>query len=312
MPASRPPRVLGVGIACLDYLFVAPWAEHGGYARLEAHLIQGGGLVGSGLVAAARLGAQAEIWTWVGDDDEGRQVARGLRDEGVDVAHAQVIAGARQPVSFVHVEAGRGERTIYHGPRLSIPPHMIAALHDRPLSCDALLVDAVWPNASVIVARRARTAGVPVVGDFYPHTEEADLAREVTALAVPAEAADRSMPGLAREAQLRELAGTCAGFVAITAGSDGCYYLDAGHVRHQPAFRVEVVDTTGAGDVFHGALAYALARGWPVTQSVEFASAAAALSCRALGGRTAAPTFAEALAVLRAEGSSAWSDPVTG
>ena len=308
----RGPRVIGVGIACLDYLFLAPWAEHGGHAQLQAHLIQGGGLIGTGLVAAARLGAQTEIWTWVGDDDEGRQVIAGLRDEGVAAAHAAVIHGVRQPVSFIHVEAGGGERTIYHGHQLDVPPHMIAALHDRPLTCDALLVDGVWPNATVVAARRARSAGIPVVGDLYPYPGLAELAREVTALAVPAGAADRSMPGRSREAQLRHLASTCSGTAAITCGAEGCYYLDEGVVKHQPAFPVEVVDTTGAGDVFHGALAYALGRQWPMAQSIEFASAVGALSCRALGGRTAAPTLAEALAFLEAKGSAVWSDTATG
>jgi sulfofructose kinase len=306
------PRIIGVGIACLDYLFVAPWAEHGGQAQLEAHLIQGGGLIGTGLVAAARLGAQTRIWTWVGDDNEGRQIIAGLANEGVAVAHAEIIDGARQPVSFIHVEAGRGERTIYHGPRLEIPPQMIAALHDRPLSCDALLVDGVWPNASVIAARRARSAGIPVVGDFYPYPGLGELACEITALAVPAGAADRSMPSLSREDQLLRLASMCAGTPAITCGSEGCHYLDKGVVKHQPAFPTEVVDTTGAGDVFHGALAYALGRQWPIAQSIELASAAGALSCRALGGRTAAPTLAEVLALLKAKGSAVWSDTAIG
>ena len=307
MQDSTSPRILGVGIACLDYLFVAPRAERGGQARLKAHLIQGGGLIGTGLVAAARLGGRTEIWTWIGEDSGGRHVLQGLQDEGVSVTHAEVIPGARQPVSFIHVEAGSGERTIYHGPRLDIPEHMIAALHDRSLSCDALLVDAVWPNASLTVARRARAGRIPVVGDFYPHPDLTDLAREVTALAVPAGAADRAMPGAPRETQLRRLAGMSAGFAIITAGSDGCYYSDGESVDHQPAFPVEVVDTTGAGDVFHGALAYALGRRWPMAQSAEFAAAAAALSCRALGGRTAAPSLAEVLSLLESRGSKFWS-----
>jgi sulfofructose kinase len=312
MHGPRTPGIVGVGIACLDYLFLAPWAEVGGHAQLEAHLIQGGGLIGTGLVAAARLGAQTEIWTWVGDDDRGRQIVSGLADEGVDVGHVEVIAGVRQPVSFVHVQAGRGERTIYHGPRLEVPPRMIAALSDRPLSCDVLLVDSVWPDASVIAARRARAAGIPVVGDLYPYPGLAELAREVTALAVPAGAADRSMPDLSREAQLHHLASMCSGTAAITCGSEGCYYLDAGVVKHQPAFPVEVVDTTGAGDVFHGALAYAVGRRWTIAQSIEFASAAGALSCRALGGRTAAPTLNEVLTLLKAKGSAVWRDMLTG
>jgi sulfofructose kinase len=75
---------------------------------------------------------------------------------------------------------------------------------------------------------------------------------------------------------------------------------------HQPAFSVQVVDTTGAGDTFHGAIAYGLARGWEAPRTVEFASAVAALKCRALGGRSGIPSLQETLAFLRSNGSSLW------
>jgi sugar/nucleoside kinase (ribokinase family) len=305
---DRSPRILGVGIACLDYLFVAPRPAPGGQAELRERLIQGGGLIGTALVAAARLGASAVIWTWVGEDVEGEQVAAGLREEGVDTRHVAVIAGARTPVSFIHVEEGSGERTIYHGPRLPLPAASLRKLDHHLLACDVLLVDGVWPEASRRVAARARQQAVPVVGDFCPGPELAELAREVTALIVPSGCADRLAPATSREEQLRLLARGGPRFVAITAGEQGCYYLDEGGAAHQPGFSIPVVDTTGAGDVFHGAFAYALARQWSHSRAVEFASAAAALSCRALGGRTAAPTLEETLRLLREQGSSCWRE----
>jgi len=303
MTNSRRPHIVGVGIACLDYLFISPWAELGATVPLLAHLIQGGGLVGTALVAAARLGASTEIWTWVGDDDEGKQVVAGLRDEGVDVSQVEVVARARTPVSFVHVEAVTGERTIVHGPRLDIPQTQAKDVESRRLSCDALLVDAVWPQASHAVAARARESSIPVVGDFYPHPQLADLAHQVSHLVVPAAATDQFMPEISREQQLRSLAASGPEFIAITGGRLGCNYLDHGAVKHQPAFSVEVVDTTGAGDVFHGAFAYSLAQRWPVAKAMAIASAAAALSCRALGGRTAAPTMEEVKELLKTQGS---------
>ena len=306
MPDAAFPRILGVGIACLDYLFMAPRAEPGGQARLAGHAIQGGGLVGTALSAAARLGAKAEIWTWVGDDAEGQEVLSGLRQEGVDVSRAERVRGARTPVSFIQVEERTGERTIYHGSRLEPPRAGIEALRNRPLGCDALVVDAVYAAASQIAASRARAAGLPVVGDFYPSRETADLAGDVSALIVSASASDRAIPGATRTEQLRSLAKTGADFIAITCGAEGCHYLDD-DFGYQPAFGVEVVDTTGAGDVFHGAFAYALARRWPTVQAVEFASAAAALSCRALGGRAAAPTLEEVAELLREQGSDIWA-----
>jgi len=237
----------------------------------------------------------------------GEQVVEGLRAEGVDVSGVERIAGARTPVSFVHVEEGSGERTIYHGPGLEVSSTRARAAGERPLSCDVLLVDAIWPEASRIAAGRAREAGVPVVGDFCPGEGLRDLAGMVTALIVPRGCAERLGPSASWEERLRGLAGLGPAFAAITAGGEGCYYLDEGEVCQQAAFSVPVVDTTGAGDVFHGAFAYGLARGWASARCVEFASAVAAMNCRALSGRRAIPRLEEALSFLRGRGAGEWS-----
>jgi sugar/nucleoside kinase (ribokinase family) len=94
--------------------------------------------------------------------------------------------------------------------------------------------------------------------------------------------------------------------VGITFGAEGCWYSIGEGPVHQPAFSVPVVDTTGAGDTFHGAIACGLARGWEAPRTVEFASAVAALKCRALGGRSGIPSLRETLAFLRSQGSSLW------
>ena len=303
---SARPRVVGVGIACLDYLFVASRARPGGQGEVRERLIEGGGLVGTALVAAARLGARAEIVTWVGDDAEGELVLGGLREAGVDTRGAEVIAGARTPVSFVHVEEGSGERTIYHGPRLEVGAERMGAAGGRSLSCEVLLVDGVWPAASTAAARRAREAGIPVVGDFCPGEETRELAGLVSHLIVSGGCAEGLAGGGSWEERLGRLAEMGPEFVAITAGAEGCHYVAAGKVAHQPAFAVEVVDTTGAGDVFHGAFGYGLGRGWPAARVVEFASAVAGLSCGALGGRKAIPSLEEAVGLLGEQGAEGW------
>lgn len=293
---ERKPRILGLGLACLDYVFLAGWAERGGQALIRDHVVCGGGLIGTAVVTAARLGAEAAIRCWVGDDDEGRQVVAGLEAEGVDVGGVVVVPGGRTPVSFVHVEEGTGERTIYHRPQ---PMGRMAAvsLAERTLACDVLVVDAIWPEASLIAARRARQQGIPVVGDFCPEGAAAELARCTSHLIISRACADRLAARASWADRLRHLAQFGSQFVAITAGPEGCHYLQGGLVAHQPAFPVAVVDTTGAGDVFHGAFAYALARGWPIPKCVELACAAAALSCRALGGRAGIPSLQEAVSL---------------
>ncbi|MFB3883339.1 MAG: PfkB family carbohydrate kinase [Armatimonadota bacterium] len=286
-PSPDSPTIAGLGIACLDYLFVTEEATPGGYARLVDHSVEGGGLVATALVAAARLGAAAEIVTWVGDDEEGRLVLDGLRKDGVDVSRAEVVTGGRTAISFIQVEAGTGERTIYH--RRGI--ENVTAQPSADLACDVALIDGVWPEASLAFARSARERKVPVVGDFCPTGRLEALASYTTALIVNRQCGEAM--GASWQKRLGRLAALGPEFVAITAGEQGCYYLDGGEVRHQQPFNVEVADTTGAGDVFHGAFAYALARRWGYPTCTEFASAAAALSCRALGGRRGIPALEE-------------------
>lgn len=300
------PRISGLGIATLDYLFVSPRPSPGGQAQISSYAIEGGGLVATALVAAARLGAQTDLRTWIGDDAAGEAVLAGLRAEGVDTTRVEVLSGQPTGVAFIHVEEGTGERTIYFAGSPQPSPAQQMKMADGPLDCEAVVVDAIWPEASTALARRAREKGIPVIGDFSPEGELIPLAGLMTALIVPRAGAERLAPRGSWEERLRILADMGASFVAVTAGAEGCYFLDGGKACHLPAFSSTIVDTTGAGDVFHGAFAYALARRWPSAQGVEFAAAVAVLSCRALGGRKAIPSYSEAADLLRTQGSGRW------
>lgn len=168
----------------------------------------------------ARLGARAEVWAWVGEDEEGELVIEGLRAEGVDTSGVEVISGERTPVSFIQVEEGSGERTIYHRRGVEVKGER-ARLAGRELSCDVLLVDAVWPEASRSAAEMARAAGIPVVGDFCPGEGLRGLAAMVDALIVPRGCAERLAPEGSWEQRLRVLAELGPSFAAITAGEEG-------------------------------------------------------------------------------------------
>lgn len=136
-------RIVGLGVACIDYLFKAPDVRPGGQAALSDYAVEGGGLVATALVAAARLGAHTEVRTWVGDDDEGGIVLSGLNREGVDTNGVTVLPGAQTTVSFVHVTEATGERTIYHrsGPAPTQTQMTTTAM--LAVEYDAVLVDAV-------------------------------------------------------------------------------------------------------------------------------------------------------------------------
>ena len=290
---SDEPRIVGLGIACLDHVFVTSQTRGAGQGELLSHVTEGGGLVATALAAAARLGARAQIITWVGDDEAGSAVLKGLQDEGIDVSLAAVVPGGETAVSFVQVEADTGERTIYHKRGVEAEATQAKEALRLLQQADVALVDGVWPRASLPFSRRMKELGIPVVGDFCPDPARRELAWLADALIVSQECSQRLFPEGSWETRLRGLAAKGPTFVGITAGEEGCYWLSDGEPHHHQAFHVEVVDTTGAGDVFHGAFAYGLAREWGYERCVEFASAAAALSCRVLGGRKGMPTLRE-------------------
>jgi sulfofructose kinase len=304
-------RVAAVGLACLDFLALARQAPVGGTASMRRLLIQGGGLTATAAVAAARLGAQVRLLTQVGDDDIGRRVLDELREERIDLSGSVEVPGAATPCSVVMVDPDSGDRTIYHFRGCGLERETWEPEVSFVASSHALVVDVIWRQAALAAAKAARAAGVPVVADFAPGADVEELAGLVDVFIVPESwaaahgRAPRDREDGAPADALQALHSYGARIAVVTVGREGCWY-SGGESGHCPAFEVDVVDTTGAGDVFHGAFAYALARRWELARCVEFASAVAALKCRALGGRTGIPNLGETLDFLRAHGQVEW------
>lgn len=263
-------------------------------------------------MAAARLGARVEFWTRVGDDFTGHFLLEELRDEGVEVSASVVVPGATSPVSLIQVDAETGERTIQHFPGRGLEAPAEGLPYERIGQAACVLLDDWWGPAARGAAQAARSAGVPVVADLCPNADNADLVSLVSHLVVSRAHFDAQTIASPQDL-LRRLHDLGPEVAAVTVGADGCWYSDGAGVRQAPGFGVEAVDTTGAGDVFHGALGCGLARGWDLDTAMEFASAAAALKCRQLGGRTGIPTLAETLGFLRAQGTAGrWAEPALG
>ena len=166
---------------------------------------------------------------------------------------------------------------------------------DGLAGADAVLVHHRWPAGAAAVLEKARLLGVPSVidADVIPEREAEGLVT-LASHAAFSQGALRDLTGTGDIADgLRAAHGRTQGWVCVTAGAGGCTWLDDGALRHLPAFAVEVVDTLGAGDVFHGALAVALGEGRGEAEAVRFASAAAALKCTRFGGRAGIPDRAE-------------------
>lgn len=287
-------QIACVGHASIDHVFqIQAFPQRA--TKTPAHDFQsvGGGMAANAALAMARLGGQVRFIGAVGDDDAGRLVRQQLAAEGLSLQHLQEIAGARTSASAIIVDS-KGDRQIFNhlGNALSL-----AQVPDDTVfeGCEAVLVDPRWPagaRAALAWARRHRRLAVL----------DADVAPvAVLATLVPlAQWAVFSEPGLAvwapdtpHEVALRRALNQGAEHAVVTLGEHGSLHAFGESLTPLPAFAVPAVDTTGAGDVFHGALTLALARALPVRVAFEYASAAAALKCTRPGGIRGAPRAAE-------------------
>jgi sulfofructose kinase len=305
---SAPIDILGVGSVAIDeLLYVAAYPPPDTKTRVLRRERQCGGLTGTALVTAARSGARCAFAGVVGTDALSDEIARQFQRVGVDTAWMARDDSARVISSVVVVDEQRQTRTIFYdlegtiGVRPAWPP--VEAIR----AARAVCIDHLDVPMTLRAARIARDSNVAVIADFEYVSSPLfpELLGLVDHLILPSDFAaqltGRSDP---REAALglwsagREL-------VAVTCGSSGAWWVQRaapGKPRHQPALPVRVVDTTGCGDVFHGAYAAALVRGLPAEERVRYAAAAAALKATRLGGQAGIPTGAEVEAFLIGQG----------
>jgi sugar/nucleoside kinase (ribokinase family) len=281
--------VLGLGCAAVDdLLYVDAYPPLDAKAEVRDRRRQCGGLTAMALMAAARLGARAAYAGVLGDDAESTFVLQTLNDAGVHVDHVEIRRGARPIHSTIVVDRPSGSRTIFYDLEGVVGVDGPACSPDLIRRARVLLVDQLGMAGMLAAAKVAAQAGIPIVGDFEsdaaaPFGElfalldhpivSAGFARHLTGCDDPAEAVDR-------------LWSPRRAAVVVTCGDRGAWYRGVEHEKaeHQPAYRAQAVDSTGCGDVFHGAYAAALADARPLAERIRFASAAAALKAAAPAG----------------------------
>jgi sulfofructose kinase len=292
-----PPKLICVGNTTLDRVWLIDRLPSGG-GKFPAHdyLELGGGMAANAAVAVARLGGACAYWGRAGDDSAGKVMLAEMAAYGVDVSQFRLIPDARSSVSGIMV-SGDGERMIvnFRGEGLDADPAWLPL--QQIAGCAALHGDVRWPEAAAPCFATARAHRIPTVLDG-----EIASAEVFGALLPLVDHAIFSEPGLrafaggatdsdeARLSALRQARRLGCRVAAVTRGREGVVWIDADGVHRQPAFVVDVVDTTGAGDVFHGAYALAIAEGGTVDAAMRFASAVSALKCTGKGGRAAIPT----------------------
>jgi sugar/nucleoside kinase (ribokinase family) len=291
------PRVdiVGLGMATVDIMTLVPrLPQHDEVFRAQTILLEGGGPVATALVAAGRLGAATAYLGPFAPTTWGDLARTGLEREGVDTAAAPTRASGEQTVSVILVDQATGQRSILYDsgvmPELwpsEVPTDLIA-------SARALHLDGVHLEAACHAAEIARRSGVVVSfdGGAGEPWEGAERLLSLVDLMVVARRFAELHTGQADPLQAGPVLLEAFGprQVVITDGVRGCWYWDGEQSLHQPGFPTDVVDTTGAGDVFHGAYLYAFLQDWPARRCLAFAAATAALKCRALGGRAGIPS----------------------
>lgn len=284
-------KIACVGIAVQDRLYYVDSLPDGG-GKYVAHDYKeiGGGPAATAAVAAARLGASVDFIGRLGDDAAGKTLLADLEQEGVNVSLTRVYYNARSSQSAILVDR-QGERIIINHPS----PELLsdaAWMSDIDFSrYDIVLADVRWHEGAEYALKRAREVGIPTLLD-------ADLTpQDIRSLVALADHAVFSEPGLKKMTGesdaltgLKLAADATPGIAYVTQGSKGCAWINKGRLNHKAGFTVQAIDTTGAGDVFHGALAYALAKKQEISDAVRFANAVAALKCTRPGGREGIPT----------------------
>lgn len=300
-------KIAGLGQCSLDHLFIVdsfPLPDT--KKEVIEWSISGGGPVATALVSLARLGMRCSFHGIIGDDEAGRKIADSLRSEHIDIGGVLTRPGSSSQVAFIAVEKGSGRRTIFWK-RPTAAPLMPHELPDDFLdNADFLLLDGLMREASVRAAREAKGKGIPVMldagkiregmlelaclCDYVVSSEE--FAKEFTTGSGPfdPEKAALSMQRFGAKA------------ATVTLGDRGSITVSGNDLFHTPAFSVDAVDTTGAGDVFHGGYIYGLLQKWDIKKVVRFASAFAALKCRKPGGRSGIPSLGEVDAFLQEKG----------
>jgi sulfofructose kinase len=285
--------VLGIGVAAVDDLvYVNHYPQPDEKIPVISKQRQGGGLTATALVTAARHGLRVAYCGRLGNDELSRFTLQDLQREGIDTSPTLLIPQAKPFHSIIIVDTLTGSRTILYSAEGVAEPDLEAITEEVVASSRVLFIDHLTYHSGLQAAKIAHTHGIPVVADmesvalpdldwFLKHIDHLivgiDIAHRLTGMSKP-------------EDMVQAMAKYEMACFTVTDGARGCWYSErGGKAIHVPALSVEAVDTTGCGDVFHGAYAGALARGESVSRAVRLATITAGLKVEHPGGRTGIP-----------------------
>ena len=280
--------VVGVGLNATDTLILLPhFPAYAGKIAFDEEILSPGGQVASAMVTCARLGLRVKYIGTVGDDERGRVQVASLRETGINLDDVEVRQGCPNQTAYILIDRSTGERTVLwrRDDALRLDPSFITP---EKISCARLLhIDGHDTPAVERAARLAREHAIPVTVDvdtvYHGFERVLPLVDYLIASSeFPAQWTNERDPFKALELMQNEYGIRVA---AMTLGAHGALARFEGRFVYSPAFVVNCVDTTGAGDVFHGAFCYSVLRGMSLRESLDFSNAMAALNCTAIGAR---------------------------
>jgi sugar/nucleoside kinase (ribokinase family) len=278
--------LVGVGLNATDTLIpLETYPSRGSKVEYSSASVMPGGQTATTVIACQTWGLSTRYVGKLGDDDASRLHRQAFDSAGV-VAQIITVPGAVSSQSLILVDAG-GERTVFcrRDERMHLRPEEL----DRAWieNARALHVDGYDTAAATLAAQWARAAGIPVIADLdeiYPGVDA--LIENIDYLIVSRDFPCRLMDDTNLETALRKmLTRYGCSLTAATLGQDGVLAWDGKQFLHSSAYCVPVVDTTGAGDIFHAGFIYGLLQGWGLQQQLDFSCAAAAMNCMAAGAR---------------------------
>jgi sulfofructose kinase len=297
---ARPVHVICLGLSALDQVWRVDRLFAGQSEKIKAvgYGTLGGGMAANAAVAVAKLGASVAFWGRAGNDAAGHEMRSAFVTEGVDVENFRLFADGRSSVSGIIVDS-YGERQIVNFRGL-YPEAADWLPLEAVARASSVLADPRWVEGAATLFREARARGIPTLldGDMAD-AEVFERLLPLTDHAIFSEPALASFAGSAEDESFAALARFGCRVIAVTRGEEGMSWHENGHVHRQAAYAVDVVDTTGAGDVFHGAYALAIGVGLNVRDAMAFSAAAAAMKCGHAGGRNGIPTINQCLAFMR-------------
>ena len=280
--------LVGVGLNATDtLLLVSKYPSLGGKVAFDQEILSPGGQVASALATCGKLGLRTKYIGAVGDDERGRIQMASLREAGLNLDDLEIRVGCPNQSAYIVIDQSTGERTIFwHRPNcLSIDPAHITP--EKIVGARMLHIDGHDTPAVARAARIARQHGIPVsvdVDNVYSGFDQALASVDylVGSTEFPARWTGERDPFRALERIQNEYGMRVA---AMTLGPHGALAREDGKFIYSPGFVVNCIDTTGAGDVFHGAFCYSVLKGFTVRDALEFSNAMAALNCTRLGAR---------------------------